>query len=181
MKHPESKIENINIISLYNCNPKELIIYFKKNKKHLEKSMPLRDSSFYEEKYWNEIIKNYTELFENGESLRFVLKDKDKDKVIGIINFDQIIYGAFRSCYLGYSLDEEYQGKGIMTRSLQFSISYIINELKLNRIMANYIPQNYRSGKLLHKLGFEREGYARKYLMLNGEWKDHILTSYISK
>ena len=178
MKHPEFKIEKIKLISLYDCNPKELIIYFKKNKKHLEESMPLRDSSFYEEKYWNEQIRKYTESFKNGESLRFVLKDKDR--VIGIITFDQIIYGVFRSCYLGYSLDEEYQGKGIMTRSLQSSINYTINELRLNRIMANYIPQNYRSGKLLRKLGFEREGYARKYLMLNGEWKDHILTSFIN-
>lgn len=178
MKHPEYKIENINIISLYNSTPKELIFYFKKNKKHLEESMPLRDSSFYEEKHWKDQIQKYIESFKNGESLRFVLKDRDK--VIGTINFDQIIYGVFRSCYLGYSLDEEYQGKGIMTKSLQFSINYVINELKLNRIMANYIPQNYRSRKLLHKLGFEREGYARKYLMLNGEWKDHILTSFIN-
>ena len=35
-------------------------------------------------------------------------------------------------------------------------------------------------GKLLRQLGFEREGYARKYLLLNGVWKDHILTSYIN-
>ena len=67
-----------------------------------------------------------------------------------------------------------------MTKALQFCLSYIIKDLNLNRVMANYIPENLRSGKLLRQLGFEREGYARKYLLLNGVWKDHILTSYIN-
>lgn len=49
----------------------------------------------------------------------------------------------------------------------------------LHRIMANYCPENVRSGKLLARLGFEQEGLARDYLYLNGRWRDHILTSRI--
>ena len=47
----------------------------------------------------------------------------------------------------------------------------------MHRIMANYMPHNMRSGNLLAKLGFEREGYARQYLQINGEWRDHVLTA----
>ena len=47
----------------------------------------------------------------------------------------------------------------------------------MHRIMANYMPHNQRSGNLLKKLGFVVEGYARDYLLINGKWEDHILTS----
>ena len=46
--------------------------------------------------------------------------------------------------------------------------------------MACYMPANQRSGALLERLGFEREGFARAYLMINGRWEDHILTSLIN-
>jgi len=32
---------------------------------------------------------------------------------------------------------------------------------------------------LLDKLGFKREGFAEKYLKINGIWEDHVLTSKI--
>lgn len=40
-------------------------------------------------------------------------------------------------------------------------------------------PHNQRSGQLLARLGFEREGLARAYLHINGAWADHVLTSLI--
>jgi ribosomal-protein-alanine N-acetyltransferase len=43
--------------------------------------------------------------------------------------------------------------------------------------MANYRPENERSGRLLQRLGFAREGYARDYLFIDGAWRDHVLTS----
>ncbi|MBE9234176.1 30S ribosomal protein S5 alanine N-acetyltransferase, partial [Cuspidothrix issatschenkoi LEGE 03284] len=42
---------------------------------------------------------------------------------------------------------------------------------------ANYMPHNRRSAKVLKRLGFVVEGYATDYLMINGQWEDHILTS----
>ncbi len=64
-----------------------------------------------------------------------------------------------------------------MTEALQVAISYVFTELNMHRIMASYIPHNQRSGMLLKRLGFVVEGYARDYLMINGQWQDHILTS----
>ena len=67
-----------------------------------------------------------------------------------------------------------------MSEILSAGLDYMFSEMKLHRVMANYAPENKRSDRLLNRLGFEKEGYAKSYLRIDGEWKDHILTSKIN-
>ena len=67
-----------------------------------------------------------------------------------------------------------------MREALQVAIAHMFEAQQLHRIMANYQPVNLKSEKLLHSLGFEREGLARQYLNINGRWADHVLTSLIN-
>jgi ribosomal-protein-alanine N-acetyltransferase len=62
-----------------------------------------------------------------------------------------------------------------MYEALQSLIRYMQRQQKIHRIMANYMPHNHRSGNLLESLGFEREGYAKDYLLIDGKWQDHVL------
>ena len=64
-----------------------------------------------------------------------------------------------------------------MHEALRATNRYMFDELKLHRIAANYRPENIRSGKLLAKLGFRIEGFAKDYLYIDGAWRDHVLTS----
>lgn len=119
---------------------------------------------------------------EEGISARFLIRPKaSSDLIIGFCNFTQIFHGPFQACYLGYKIDLEYQGKGFMFEALKTAIQYVFEELKLHRIMANYMPSSIRSAKLLHRLGFEIEGYAKNYLLINNRWEDHILTAMSRK
>ena len=125
------------------------------------------------------LLKNWKEEVQSGKSVRFFIFSKeDKEQhIIGRCNFTQIFRGPFQACYLGYEIDKAYEGKGLMQEGIQRAIDYIFQEQNLHRMMANYIPSNQRSAKLLEKLGFKVEGKAEKYLMVNGKWEDHILTS----
>ncbi len=67
-----------------------------------------------------------------------------------------------------------------MRELCRHTISYAFDELRLNRIMANYMPSNHRSDVLLQRLGFSKEGAAKKYLKINGQWEDHVLTSLLN-
>ena len=67
-----------------------------------------------------------------------------------------------------------------MFEALSAAINYTFVTLGLHRVVANYIPNNKRSARLLARLGFEIEGRARKLLLINGEWRDHILTAKIN-
>ncbi|MEI8365893.1 MAG: GNAT family N-acetyltransferase [Parachlamydiaceae bacterium] len=115
---------------------------------------------------------------DEGRSARFFLFPKDHpSSLIGMCNFTQIFRGAFQACYLGYKIDQEYEGQGLMFEALESLISYIFKELHLHRIMSNYMPVNARSAKLLQRLGFDIEGYAKDYLRINNRWEDHVLTA----
>ena len=73
-----------------------------------------------------------------------------------------------------------YEGQGYMRRIVSHAIDYAFNTLKLHRVMASHMPANTRSAGLLQSLGFEREGYAREYLLINGRWEDHVLNALIN-
>ncbi len=116
---------------------------------------------------------------EENRSVRFLMfsKERPEGPVIGMCNFTQIFRGFFQACFLGYKIDREYEGKGLMKEALEAGIRYMFEEVKIHRIMANYVPRNERSGNLLKRLGFVIEGHAKEYLLINGVWEDHVLTS----
>ena len=100
-------------------------------------------------------------------------------RVVGDITFSNIVYGAFRACHLGFRIDAELEGLGIMRRAAETCCEAMFVRFGLHRIMANYRPENARSTALLKRLGFEEEGFARAYLHLDGEWRDHVLTALV--
>ena len=82
---------------------------------------------------------------------------------------------------MGYSVDKGFEGQGRMQELAEYTIEYVFSEIKLHRVIANHMPQNKRSEALLKRFGFEREGYAKRFLQIDGEWGDHELNSLINK
>lgn len=147
-----------------------------RNQVHLAKWEPLLEK-LTDEGYRRRLMAWNTEC-EAGESARFfIFLNKHPYQLIGMCNFSPIIRGAFQACFLGYKIDFGYEGKGLMFEALQASIKYMFEELKLHRIMANYMPVNIRSARLLNRLGFVIEGYAKNYIRINHQWEDHVLTA----
>jgi ribosomal-protein-alanine N-acetyltransferase len=66
-------------------------------------------------------------------------------------------------------------GKGRMTRAVAATAEFALTRLRLHRIEAACIPENAPSITLLEHNGFQREGYARGFLKINGAWRDHVL------
>jgi ribosomal-protein-alanine N-acetyltransferase len=160
-----------------------MVQYVTGNREHLGPWEPLRGEGYFQEETWTQELRNRQNQFFTGSGVRLVIffKDLPKGPIIGVCNFTDIMRGVFQSCHLGYSTHYRYQGQGIMYEALAAACDFMLNVLKLHRVQANYIPRNERSGRLLRKLGFVVEGYARDYLKINGKWEDHILTSKIRK
>lgn len=114
-----------------------------------------------------------------GSGVRFWLRRREDPRgaFVGAASLSNIIMGAFRACYLGYHLDRDCVGQGFMHEALEAVTRYAFDDLRLHRIMANYVPTNERSGRVLRRLGFVVEGYARDYLFIGGKFRDHVLTA----
>ena len=156
-----------------------MLAYFEENREHLERWSPAASALFYTEQFWRERLAQARAEFRQDQSMKLVLFERQhpEGSVVGVCNFSNFVRGPFQACYLGYSLDHRFEGRGLMMEALKAATLYAFEHLCLHRIMANYIPTNERSGRLLERLGFVREGYARDYLLIDGRWQDHILTS----
>lgn len=135
------------------------------------------------DEYYQDCLALWKQAFDEGRAIRFFffLNNDANHQIIGMCNFTNIIRGPFQACYLGYKIDYAYQGKGLMTEALKEAIHYMFEEHNVHRIMANYMPSNTKSGQLLKRLGFTVEGQAKEYLLINGVWENHIMTSLINE
>ncbi|KXO08017.1 Ribosomal-protein-S5p-alanine acetyltransferase [Moritella sp. JT01] len=177
---PELETENL-IISVLNPDDFELLVkYESNNRSHLSPWEPTRTTEYFGLEKTKERVELNFKDFQLGSSISLVAFDKSKSEIICLCSFSNIVHGVFQACNLGYSISEKKQGKGLMFEMLQASIQYVFTEYNLHRVMANYIPSNIRSGKLLDKLGFQKEGMAKSYLKISGSWQDHVLTSKIN-
>jgi len=115
--------------------------------------------------------------FLEGKGVVLCLLSSNEDKMLAYSNYSNFIRGVCQVCNLGYSLRECEQGKGMMYETLSAGIEFVQNELNISRIQASYMPRNAKSAAVLEKMGFEKEGVAKKYLKINDVWEDHILTA----
>jgi ribosomal-protein-alanine N-acetyltransferase len=155
--------------------------YYRDNHVFLRPWEPARSGDFFSEAYWRRQAVYACDEFWADRSCRlflFLPESRDRvTRVIGSANFVHFVRGVSHSCTLGYSLGEAQQGQGYMSEALRAALVYVFDELRMHRVQANYIPRNERSGRLLRRLSFVHEGYARDFLRINGCWEDHLLTS----
>jgi ribosomal-protein-alanine N-acetyltransferase len=94
---------------------------------------------------------------------------------VGGVTLNNVRRGVIQAGSLGYWIGAPFARRGFMTAALAALIPYAHGALRLKRIEAACLPHNAASMRLLQKLGFAREGYARQYLCIAGEWQDHVL------
>lgn len=139
---------------------------------------PPRPADFLTEEFWRVQVGRHHRAFENGAAVMlFMFPRDDPSEVAGQISLTSIVRGPADMCVIGYAIAERLQGRGLMHEGLRATIDYAFSTLNLHRLMANFMPHNTRSHAVLRRLDFVIEGYAREYLYIDGEWRDHVLTS----
>jgi [ribosomal protein S5]-alanine N-acetyltransferase len=104
----------------------------------------------------------------------YLIRHRGCGQLVGYANINDIVRGAFQSGYLGYAAFSSHAGRGLMAEGLQAVLAVAFWELGLHRVEANIQPGNDRSAGLVRRLGFEREGFSPRYLMVDGDWRDHV-------
>jgi ribosomal-protein-alanine N-acetyltransferase len=108
-----------------------------------------------------------------GPNVGLVARETASGQVVGVVNINEIVAGAFQSAYLGYYGMSNFSRKGLMTEALRAAINLAFDDLGLHRLEANIQPENHASISLVRRLGFQKEGFSPRYLRINSKWQDH--------
>jgi ribosomal-protein-alanine N-acetyltransferase len=99
----------------------------------------------------------------------------ERDEPVGWVGLSNVVRGPMQSAIVSYWVDEAHNGRGLCTEAVGDVVEFAFGELALHRLEAGTLPDNFASQRVLEKNGFERYGLAKRYLLIAGEWRDHIL------
>jgi len=151
--------------------------YQRRNLSHFARWDPPATAGYLDPATQSERLRQGLIAFAAGISCRWWLQPLNAPElIIGSVHLSQINQGAFCNAVLGYGLDAQFVGRGVMHEALAAVIQEAFEgALNLHRLQAAVRPENTRSLNLLQRSGFETEGLARDYLFIDGAWRDHHL------
>ena len=95
-------------------------------------------------------------------------------ELIGQLNVSGIVMGSLSSAQLGYWVSERAAGRGVTPTAVALATDYCFRRLNLHRMEICIRPENAASLRVVEKLGFRYEGLRRRYIHINGDWRDHF-------
>jgi ribosomal-protein-alanine N-acetyltransferase len=114
-----------------------------------------------------------------GTSVSFAIRVEGR--LAGQVTIDNIVRGALRSGYLGYWIDREVAGRGMASLAVALVSDHAFSEVGLHRLQADIRPENLPSQRLVERLAFRREGLLRRYLDIDGDWRDHLAYALLAE
>ncbi len=101
-------------------------------------------------------------------------------RFVGQVTVGGIARGSLLNAYIGYWIDRNYAGRGIIPTSVAMATDHCFNAVGLHRVEINIRPENAASLRVVEKLGFRPEGLRERYLHIDGDWRDHLTFALIA-
>lgn len=123
---------------------------------------------------------NATEYFNMQQKVIWAVCTKEHNNLLGVIR----LYGINKEHHfanIGFELNRNYWGKGIISESLQTVLNFLFSQIQFNRIEAQTFVGNYRSIKLLERLGFNKEGRLHQNFLINNNYEDSYMYAKLSQ
>ncbi|WBU37911.1 GNAT family N-acetyltransferase [Homoserinibacter sp. YIM 151385] len=92
----------------------------------------------------------------------------------GQLNVSGIVYGSLSSATIGYWVSERFAGRGVTPAAVALATDHCFFGLGLHRMEICIRPENKASLRVVEKLGFRYEGLRRRYIHIDGDWRDHF-------
>lgn len=100
-------------------------------------------------------------------------------RLVGQVTVNNVVRGAFDSAAVGYWVDEQVAGRGVVPTAVALVVDHCFREVGLHRVEADVRPENAPSLRVVRKLGFREEGLHRRFLFIDGDWRDHLCFSVL--
>lgn len=148
------------------------------NRKFLAPTSPLRPEEHFTDEGQERAALESLRAAENGTALPLVIVDGAGD-LVGTLNINSIIRGAFQSASIGYWVAQDRNGQGFASAAVAAARQIASERLGLHRLQAETLVDNQASQRVLTRNGFVRFGQAPDYLKIAGRWQEHVLFQVI--
>ncbi len=152
----------------------ELARAYADNRAHLAPWEPVREDDFFTDAWQERHVRQSLADAADGRAARFVIVASD-GRIVGRVNLNNIVRGAFRSADLGYWVAADRLRHGLASRGVALVAELARVDLGLHRLQAATLLHNVASQRVLQSTGFTPIGTAPRYLRIAGEWQDHLL------
>ena len=119
------------------------------------------------------LVRRLSRQARGGTTYPFAI-DVDR-RFAGQVTVNNVVRGSALFASVGYWLDREYAGRGVMPRAVALVIDHCFSVAGLHRLEIAIRPENSNSLRVVEKLGLREVGYAPKFLHIDVEWRDHRL------
>ena len=120
-------------------------------------------------------LRQYQREMRDDQGYAFLIFREADDCLLGGLTISNVRRGVAQSASIGYWMGLPHIGQGLMTDAVRATVPFAFSTLGLHRLEAACLPHNAPSSRVLLKVGFKREGTARRYLKINDVWQDHDL------
>jgi RimJ/RimL family protein N-acetyltransferase len=127
-----------------------------------------------------ELLSDIHRHFHDRTLFQWGVAQRQTDRIIATTTLWQIDADN-RRAEIGFALQRDYWGQGLMQETLQVFLAWCFDELQLRRIEADVDPDNSAALRLLEKLGFEREGLLRERWHVGGDVQDSVILGLLAR
>ncbi len=118
------------------------------------------------------IVRSLLRLARHDQAAPFVIEHQGK--VVGQITVSGLSFGSLASGSIGYWISEDVAGRGITPTAVALVADWCFTGLGIHRIEICIRPENESSLRIVRKLGMRYEGLRRRYIHIDGDWRDHF-------
>ncbi|ATP40151.1 GNAT family N-acetyltransferase [Solibacillus sp. R5-41] len=123
-------------------------------------------------------IENHYDNYIQDNSYEFAVTDKETNEVYGAIALSN--NKRFNQGELAYWIGEPYWGKGYATEAAQLILQFAFEEKKMHKVFARYFSSNPASGKVMEKIGMEKEGVLKEHIIKDGKYENLVYYGIIN-
>ncbi|WP_071396055.1 GNAT family N-acetyltransferase [Bacillus tuaregi] len=159
----------LRLLQLQDSNPLYKLV--DNNREHLRQWLPWVDN-IYSSLQYHTIIPTWLKQYADHNGFHAGIHYKNK--LVGVISLHSIDWYN-KQTSIGYYLGKGFEGKGIMTKSVQAVLNYLFFHLHLHRAEVRCGEFNLKSRAIPERLGFKREGLIRDGEFLYDHYHDLVV------
>ncbi|SIS47576.1 GNAT family N-acetyltransferase [Salimicrobium flavidum] len=123
-------------------------------------------------------IRNFLHGYAENQSMTVVILFQDV--IVGMASYNKLDW-TNKIAYIGYWLAEDYQGRGIMTKTVKSLTTHAFSSMGMNKVDIRAASENRASCAIPERLGFTQEGVLRDQEWVNDHFVDHVVYGMLRK